>query len=363
MTRVNREELRTALELLRPGLSAQDVTEQSTCFLFQKFKTKTGVGYRAVTYNDETAVWCKSPLQITGAVAAKPLLELLSQLRDEEIDVEVADNELRIRGKRGESGITMEAEISAPLDALERPTEWQPLPENFCEGIGIVEWCAGKNTDGDQFWVECIHIHPKYLEACNTMQAIRFRTKTPIAEAVMVKRDGLRHLVELGMVEIAETDTWIHFRNVDRLIVSCRKYEDDYRPLRDILIFEGREINLPRGLEEAARRAGIFSNENKDDPAVVVSLASGKLKILGQGSSGWYSERRKLKYTGPDLTFSIGPKMLAEVLKRGGNCILSNNLLRVDGPNWVFSTCLGMSGDDSDNGENDGDGDEGKEEE
>jgi len=350
----------SALELLRPGLSAQDVTEQSTCFLFQRVKTKTGVSHRVLTFNDETAVWLKSPLKIVGAVAAKPLLELLGRLRDDELEIELADSELKVRSKRGTSGIRTEAEINAPLDALERPTDWKPLPEDFGDGVSVVEWAAGKNTDGDQFWVECIHVHPKYIEACNRMQAIRFRTKTPIDEAVMIKRDSLRHIVAMGMTEIAETDTWIHFRNADRLTISCRKYEDDYRSLREILVFEGREIALPRGLESAANLAGIFSSENKDDPSITVKLTPGKLVVSGRGTLGYHTERRKLKYDGPDLEFSIAPKMLIEILRRGGQGILAKNKLRVDGPNWIFSTSLGIPGGGTEG--NDGDENEGKEE-
>lgn len=335
--RINRIELLAQLDALAPGLSPQEMIEQSSCFAFR--------GGYAMTFNDEIACRSRTALEIEGAVTAAPLLGLLRKLPDDEIDASTRGGELLISGKgRRDAGIRMETEVTLPVDAVERPAAWGPLPPEFVEAVSTVSQCAGK--DESKFYLTCVHITPRYVEACDNLQATQFRFATGFAADALVRRDSIRHIATHGATEFAETETWLHFRNPNRVVLSLRRFVEDYPSLREILKVDGKPTELPRGIAEAAERADVFASENADAEAVTISMRPGRLELRAESSQGWYSERKSVKYAGPPLSFTIAPKILADLVKRHNQCVITPERLLVDGGKFRYVTCLGIAQND-----------------
>jgi hypothetical protein len=334
-TRVDRVTLLQTLEAVQPGLSTRDIVEQSSCFVF-----KNG---RVITYNSEVA--CKAPSglpkELTGAVRAAPLLAVLQKVPDEEIEIEVGEGELLLHGKgRRRAGVRMDAEITLPVDSVERPGTWQALPEDFLEAVKFVQECASK--DQSEFKLTCVHLHPKWVEASDNYQVSRYRTATGVREPVLVRKESIRHVVTLGMTEFCETETWIHFRNASKIVLSCHRHTDiEFPKYGKYFRFEGVPMGLPKSLVSAAELAGIFTEENDDDEVVVTLRPDRPMEVRGHGASGWASEEKKVKYTGPPRTFTISPRQLVEVVNRHSECVTDGNRLRVDGERWTYFTTLG----------------------
>jgi DNA polymerase III sliding clamp (beta) subunit (PCNA family) len=333
---VNREDFLHLLEMVEPGLSAREIIEQSSCFIF-----KEGMVW---SFNDEVACQHKTELEIEGAVQAAPLLAILRKLTEERIEIGIKESQLCIEGKRKETRIRMEEEVHLPTDAIEKPKTWKPLAEDFLEGLGLVQHCAGK--DESKYWTTCVHIHPKWLEASDHFQLTRFRTRTGVERSRLVRRDSLVHILKLDVTEFSETPCWIHFRNKKGLILSCRAEVDDYPNLKPWLEGEGEPTSLPKGLVEAVEKAEIFSAENVNENQVLVQLwpgKPGKLKIKGEGVFGWYSEFKTLKkYTGQAMKFRIAPKLLTEITQRHADCTISPKKLKVKGEKFTYVTSLSL---------------------
>lgn len=332
MATVNREELLRTLEMLQPGLATREAIEQSKCFAF--------VGGDVCTYDDETSVRMPSklPNMADCAVPAKALLELLRKLPEVEIDVRLAGGELLIAGKSRKAGIAVEKDVLLPIQNVERPKKWVKLHEEFAEAVGIVQECAGK--DETQFSLTCVHVHPKWVEACDNFRATRYKLETGVSEPCLVRRDSLKHVVGLGAAELAETKSWLHFRNPAGLVLSCRRSLEEYHDLGEFLKSKGSPATLPKGLAEAAEKAEVFSAENAEDNLVSVELRPGKLRIRGQGVSGWYQESKKIAYDGQPLHFLISPKLLGEITRKHNECSISDRALIVNGGKFKFVTCL-----------------------
>lgn len=328
---INREELLQQLMSVQPGLSRREIIEQSSCFVF-----KDGV---VMTYNDEIACTHKCSLPVEGAVAAAPLLAILGKLPEDEITVETTDGELIIHGKKRRAGIRREKEVALPISAVDKPTKWRELPADFLEAITMVQHSASK--DESRFHLTCIHIHPKYVEACDNYQITRYKVAVGLEESTLVRSDSLKHIPALGMTEFCETDNWLHFRNANGLTLSCRRYKEDYPDLKDLLKFDGHKITLPKGLADAADKAKVFTNETSDDSQVLIELRSGKLRVKGTGGGGWYQEVKKLTYDGPDMAFMIAPDLLIEITKRHNDAEITEGRLKVDGGKWRYVTSLG----------------------
>jgi hypothetical protein len=332
--RVNKGEFLQVLESVQPGLTTRDVLEQSACFAF-----KDGHVY---TFNDEVSCRRESPIKIEGAVQALPLLAVLRKMPEEEIDLEIEDGEFLVKGKRKKrvAGIQMQSEVKLAYDKVDMPEEWKKLPEDFSDAIWTAQQCVGK--DESQYENTCVHLTRKFIEACDCLQAIRYKIKTPIEVPILVRGASIRHIHALGMTEMAETEQWIHFQNPSGLIVSCRRDVQDYESLDSILSQENAHpITLPKGLAEASDRAEIFSSENVDENEVVVELRPGKLRVMGQGVSGWYKEVKTIKYDGDPVEFLISPKLLIEITKQHNDCTISADKLRVDTGKFVYVAALG----------------------
>jgi DNA polymerase III sliding clamp (beta) subunit (PCNA family) len=330
---VKRSELLQNLESVMPGLSPRDIVEQSSCFIF-----KDG---EVITFNDEVACRKKIDLKITGAVTAQKLVEVLRRLVEDELEVNVEDGELVLTGKRRMSGINMDKEILLDIDKIEKPSKWKKLHEDFTDAVHITVQCASK--DESTFSVTCVHLHPKFIEACDNFKMARYKIATGFANRALVRSSSLRHITQLGMTEFSETETWLHFRNQTGVVLSIRRYADvdEFPDLSSFLKIKGVPTTLPKGLGEAVSRANIFSSEKgEDENQISVELKPGKVRIKGEGSSGWYSEVKNIKYEGEPMKFMIGPDLLSELLKRHNECEINPEALKVDAGKFVYVTSL-----------------------
>lgn len=330
---INREDFLRTLETIQCGLASKEIQEQSTSFAF-----RDGNVY---TFNDEITCSAPSTLdkEFTGAIPAGKMLDILRKLSEASLDVIDSDSTLTFKGKKRKSWLRLEREIALPLDQIEQPEKWRKVPEDFLEAISMVQSCAGK--DESKPITTSIHIHPKWVEASDDVQWCRYNLKTGIKESTLVRRDSIKHVVPMGVTEFGETQAWLHFRNGTGWTFACRRYvEMDYPDLSSYLDFEGTKITLPRGLEEAADKADVFSSENTDNNKVLVKLSQGKIRIRGEGISGGHEEVKRVEYLGPPLEFLIAPQMLKDLVKRQTECLISEERLKIESGNWSFVACL-----------------------
>lgn len=332
--RVRRETFLRELEAVSPGLSTRGILDQSSSFVFREGEV--------FTFNDEICCSHASCLDgIEGAVSSEPLLAILRKLTEEEVDVvhDPDEGEVIIKGKNRQAGIRLDEEITLPIDDVETPQDWKDLPKLFAEAVGIVEDCAGK--DESQFILTCVHIGEKWVEACDNFQLARFFIDTGFKDDCLVRRDSLKHIRSLDMTEFSETTTWLHFQNPAGLVLSCRRYAQSFPKLDRLLDVDGHETNLPTGLSGAIEKADIFSSENPDGDQIKVILRKGKIKIRGEGLSGWFEEGIRADYSGDPISFLISPKLLISLLKHQGGCQVSEDRLLVDGDHFSYVSCLG----------------------
>jgi len=329
--KVERAELLRKLEAVAPGLATREAVEQSSCFVF--------TGGRVVTFNDEIACGIDCDLGFTGAVAAKPLLDLLGKLSEAELDITCTGEEVVVRGKRRRAGIVMEAQITLPIGSVEQPTEWVDMDADFADAIGVVEHCASKDTNN--FHLTCVHVTPTCVEACDNFQLARYPLNTGVREPCLVKRDSIKHVTGLGMTEVSETKTWLHFRNQAGLVLSVRREVGEFENLDEIINSGGERCTLPGGLAEAVDKAEIFSADNGTDNVVTVELRANKLSLRGMGATGWYEERKEVKWEQEPMAFNINPKLLVGITTKTNDCFIATGRLTIDGGKFKYVTCLG----------------------
>jgi DNA polymerase III sliding clamp (beta) subunit (PCNA family) len=335
-TRVNRAEFLSVLESVSAGLASREILQQSTCIVFQNGKV--------FSFNDEIACSRKSPINIEGAVAAKPLLDLLSKLKEDEIEIDADGSEFTVRGKGKKAGIRMEAEVLLPVESIEAADEWIDIPKDFADAISIVCVCA--STEESTFVLTCVNITPNHLEASDRFQICRYPMETGVSSPTLVRAASLKKLANLDMTHMSETDSWLHFKNAAGLTLSCRRYVDEYPDLGkfiDLSDFE--RITLPGGLEEVVSAAQIFSSENSNGDLLAVDLRKDRIVIEGSGAKGYYKEMKKVKFTGDPIKFMIAPKLLLEITKKSNECSIAPGRLAITSGKFSYLTCTNVAND------------------
>jgi hypothetical protein len=332
--KVNREEFLRHLEVMQPGLTNKDKTQQSSCYVFR--------GGKVYTCNEETA--CRGPsmlsAEFTGAVSARPLSELLRRLEDAELTLEMRKDKLILNGKGGKkSSLLLEQETSL-LDlvrAVDKPQEWKPLHPEFAEAIRVVSQCA-RPDEKHGAGLTCVHVHPKWVETCDNYQACRWTLKTGVEESVLVRSKSISELDKIAPVEMAVTDGWLHFRSAEGVMLSCRRFIDDFPELTEMFSMKGVASHLPNKLVDATERANIFSSENGEFNYVTVKLRPDRVVVEGIGITGSHTEPKRAKYAGPPIDFVIAPNLLIKLAREYPQCEISQDKIKVNGAGkfaWV----------------------------
>lgn len=335
--RIERDNLIKQLEMARPGLSPKEFIEQSSCFVFNETELQT--------YNDEIA--CRVPLKLgfTGAIQASKLLQFLEKANDPVFMVRENENgELEFKGKNKVSAIQKEAEIHLPVDKVERPEEedWFPVHKDFATSITRLQHCVSR--DESKAVLTCVHITPKYLEACDNIAMLRCHIKTKVSEPVLVRGTSLLNMTTLGMIEMAITPSWVHFRNKDGLVMSMRTYAEDYPDLGSILdLPSGQKVVLPQSIKEAVQRAAVFAVDIAGSPTLEIRLKPGKVAIYGTGLVGWHKEIRRIKYDGPPIRFSVSPSLFEYIADEYREAKVNGDRLKAEGSNWTYVCVLGSN--------------------
>ncbi len=335
LLRVNRSVLLQVLESVQPGLSPKPIVEQSNAFIFK--------GGYVITLNGEISCRMKSTLhpEFTGAVQATPLLNMLKQLPEDEISLEPINGLLVIKGKGKKVRIRMESEVLLPVASVEPPKGWVPLPEDFTDAVTIVHDCA--SDDQQTPILTFLNVTANWIEATDRYQMARYRIKMDIPKPTLVRKDSIKHIIQLDMTEMSLTDSWIHFRNPTGMIFSCLRFIEQYPTLdKELKIINSKKARFPKGLVEAAKRADIFSRENSEVNRVTVEIRENKMVISSLGNSGDYEEYKDLQYVGPPLKFIIKPELLIEITKRHNELQISPTAIFVNGGKWLYVNSLEM---------------------
>ena len=329
--KINREKFLKSLLAVAPGLARREDIEQSTSFVFSN-----GFAY---TFDDKLSCIAPSllPEEWTAVVLAKPLMEFLQQIGDEQVNVAITNTKMLVVGKEDKAAFRIDTKITLPIDLIGALAEWYDLPPNFADAVKVVSECG--SNDEQRFQLTCIHITADFMEACDNVQVARYTISLGLDSEVLVSHKSLRAVADMKPTQIGVTDNWLSFRN-EEVVFSCRRFLDEYPDLSAILDTNGAPFTLPADLGGKLDLANIFSSRDTDDDKVFITLRENLMLIEGQSAVGKYKGRKKVEYSGPDIRFRISPVLLADITSRTPVCEMSETRLKVTGENFVYVSCL-----------------------
>jgi len=338
---MEKQDLLTALEKVKPGLANKEMIEQTTSFAFMN-------GY-VVTYNDEISVSHPLPdLKIEGAVKAKELHSLLNKLKEDQLNLSIEGSELLIACGKAKAGLTLQTKINLPLDDLGDPDEWrwEPLPNSFLNAVRFSIFSC--SNDVSMPVLGCLHISDQgIVEACDNYRLTRYnlKDKMPVS-TFLLPATSAKELIKYNPVEIAETAGWIHFKTDEGTFFHARVYQGNYPDTSTLLAVEGRNLVLPDGLSDALDKAMIFSKqENFIDEHVNITLRDGYMTVHAKSDAGWFEEELEFQYVGEDITFSINPTFLKQIHEKIKECTLGKDKIKFEGDEKTHVVALHATND------------------
>ena len=335
--KVNRLELLKSLITVKPGLATE---KTSATELFSSFAFLEG---RVITYNDEISI--SHPVKglnlIKGAINAKRLFGLLLKLEQEEVELGVMGNEIRIKAGKAKAGLPL-LQQEIPLDTP--IIDWKPLPKDFMDGVQFAIFSCSKDVSRPV--LTCINIcEDGRIESSDSLCITRYQitSKMPIKD-FLLPQSSAKELVKYVPISIAEGKGWVHFLTMDNTIFSCRTFGDKFPDVSVHLKAEGDLFCFPKIASEVIERASIFSNQEFDtDEFIEFTLAPGNMKIRGESDNGWFEERIDFDWIKEEaISILINPKLMQHILNKGQNkCLLTEKTIKFEGDNWEHVIALG----------------------
>jgi hypothetical protein len=331
--KISREQLLRQLESVGPGLGKTTDADQADCFVFDDG--------RVFTFNNEVACSVECRLgDVKGAVQSNALLGMLRRMTEETISVRQSKSEFQIKSEAKRRWVALRMEAGIMGSPAEEPGKWRKVNAELMEAFRLVWPFASK--DDSESELTHVHVNKTFVESCDNHQAIRYRVKTGMRQPILVHRESIRHAVSTGVTEVSESEAWIHFRDSDGLMLSCRRYVEKFPDLGPILEAAGKPLTLPDGLDEAVGCAQVLSSEDSDSNEVVVRLEPGQLLLKSHGPSGKFKEITDASYDGEPLEFSAAPHLLTEVIKRTNVCQVAPGRLIVEGERFKYVNCTNV---------------------
>lgn len=331
---ISKEKLQKALEIVKPGLANKDIIEQATSFAFMDGKV--------FTYNDEISISHPiDAIDITGAIDAQNLYQLLGKLKKEEIDIEITDSEIILKSGRATAGLVFQSEIKLPLEEVSTISKWKKLPELFIKACEFVVGSAGH--DMSRANLTCVHVNNGgFIEASDGLRITKFMVEGIPIKTFLIPATSCLQVIKLKPISIAEGKGWVHFKTEEGTIISCRIFEDDIFPdTKPHFKVEGTEITFPKTSAEVLDRASVFAKrEHLFDESIEITLENKRFRIKSESETGWFEEELNGKYEGDSLTFQISPYLLRGIFAETLTCTLSKDRLQFEGENWKSITAL-----------------------
>jgi hypothetical protein len=334
--KINKSELKKALETVKPGLANRESFDQATSFAF--------TNGCVVTYNDEISISHPISIDIEGAVQAEELYKFIAKASTDEIEIETTDDSITLKSGRAKAGFLLAKEIKLPLeDEILKKGKWTDLPETFIVYLQFASMSCSVNLTDPK--LTCVHVNKKgFIESSDNHRIFHYDFEKPFGfKTFLIPQSSVRVITKLNPVKITDGKGWVHFKNSEGTVISCRTFNEEYVDTSPFLKLAkgGTKLTFPETLSEILDRAIIFTEEEKViNSSVDIEIQNKKLVVKSKSETAWFEESARIKYEGETLTFTIVNYLLKDILSLTNGGSIFEKILFFKGENWVYITSL-----------------------
>lgn len=331
--KIKRIEFLDVLNKIIYATNKTEILEQSNCFIFNK---KEITAFNGEIY---AKIQFESPWEF--AVVANDLIQVISKFPDEEINMEIKENQLIVKGKKKRAGLTIQNEISLPIEDLPQPTKMKKIPKNLMSNLKIAaEICQLNN---ENYKVSHVYVTKNQIVATDRYRFIRIKMKTGI-ERLLIPASAIISIDET-INEICENKGWL-FLNCKKskilyaVCCSSDEYVED-ELITDVLdIKDSSPVQFPKEMANVIDRAMVMAKDDHQRLAKI-SLSKTSVIIRTQKDTGWYEEKQPVRFKGEDMKILISLPLFKGLLSRTSKAKVTEEKIKMEKDGLEFVTALG----------------------
>lgn len=325
--KIKKQKLLQALTLVKPGLAKNGLIDGTDSFNFMDNSIRA--------HNDDIQISVDFKIGLKGSIPSQNFYNLLSKIPDEEIEMKQTKNQIILAGKKKTAKFIF-SEVSKAIQSYVNPKElkWKNLPKDFSECLKFCLFSVGEGTTR----LGCIFIKENYVTSSDDLRITRRFMEKSIPLELLITGDSVKELVKYNPSHFCKSNSWIHFKNRDGVLFSCRLIEGVFPDVKDLLEIKGIKIRLPKNLTDSIDRAKTMVDP--DNNYITLSLSKGLLTCKGRGKNGLYEEEKRAIYSGPNIEIRVNPEFLSQILPILDTVILGENVLSFRGENFTHVLCI-----------------------
>jgi DNA polymerase III sliding clamp (beta) subunit (PCNA family) len=336
--KIKTQTLRTALELVKPGLANKEILEQSTKFAFKDGKL--------LTYNDETSVQYAIPeMDITAIVSADELYRFISKVTKDEIEITQTEDEVQLKAGRAKIGLAFDSELRLPIEQIKLSKNWVKWPEQLTKKLQFIAPVCSDDASEPKF--QCVNVRPDgFLEASDRTSILQMQVEEiDFEQPFLLPKDAISVLSKYSILKFQLEEGWIHVQTEEGSTVSCRIItEDKFPDVEPFVKNSGENIPLPDTLDEVLERAIIFV-DGIENFFVDVKIDGKMMLISSKNSTGWFKEKVKIEHEGNPIHFQTKPEFFRNMFKKTKDMKFDKNMLRFISDDWQYLTMVTVKED------------------
>lgn len=322
--KINKQELLKALSAAKPGLSAKEIVEETVRFIF--------TGKEVTTFNDKICIIIPFETDFACSVHGDEFYKILSSIKEEEVDITVVDNQMKINAKKTKAGLSTiigeKERVISLIENLQTSTKkkgfWKKLPEDFLQGIYLCMFTASKDMTTKVRC--CVAVKGDKIFSTDNLRISRYILSSEMEEMLIPARDAME-LVKYEVKKYGLSDGWVHFITNEGIMFNCRIMLGDY-PFTSISKYfrePENEIEIPVEMKEVMKTAAVVAEGEVDIAKVVeVIIEAGKIicKSEDKGKKWLVKEIDFPEYEGDKVLFYVNPSFFAQVLDKSTSLFL-----------------------------------------
>lgn len=332
---VKRTTLIDVLDKARAAVDVRGITglEQAQHFIIRDD--------RVLAYNDRICISAplgvKTDLQMT--VSAEDLYGVLSEIPEDNVVLEEAENSLVVRSSSTEAGMAalpLEGDLADLIMSLNlaklKPKDWQDLPKDFVEGIKLCSFSASKDAADIAFScisVDCDGMGEGVAYSTDKWRISRYIFKDGGAFAFLLPLTAAVELVKHDIKQAQEAGPWIHFRDEAGLVFSVRTIDTKFPDCGQFFKVKGVKFDLPKTLVVALHQALVFApGEDKELREAELLFEKDKVRVHSRNDRGWI--KRNVSVPGLLVPkgmskLRINPEFFIDILQRATTITVSES--------------------------------------
>lgn len=278
-----------------------------------------------ISYNDRISVSTfveDDGLEIECAINAVDFKNVIKGIKEDEIDLSMADNILSIVSEKTEAEIPVTSEVKNILAMIKNldiaSLVFEDLPKDFLDGLNLTRFNVSDDYADDNN-LFCLCIDGAVIYSSDDFRLSRYEMLTPInSPRCLIPKNNLQELASFNPIGINIGLGWAHFIDANDSVFSCRTVMGKY-PISESL-FDGfaetTSILLPDDLKSTLEDiTPLYDEVMASHKGIKLEIKDDILYCEIEKEKVWVKKKLSLIEGGnPNVSFQLSSVFLAEVL-------------------------------------------------